>query len=134
MEELRPQISPIPKQAFLECMKNDFFWITKCISVGSYPEEYKCEILRQNGITHILNVSEYEVKFAGIKIVWLPIEDLKKIPSHLVIDCLKIMHNFLESSQAKVYVHCVAGQNRSPNIIWLYLVACGLSPPKKREC
>ncbi|WP_372367987.1 dual specificity protein phosphatase family protein [Candidatus Uabimicrobium sp. HlEnr_7] len=133
MEESTPQISPIPKQAFLECMKSDIFWITNCISVGPYPEEDKHEILKQNNITHILNVCEYEGKFKEtIETAWLPIEDLKKIPNGLVIDCLETMHDFLENSQAKIYVHCVAGQNRSPNIIWLYLIACGLSPEEAR--
>ncbi|MBI4148538.1 hypothetical protein HY490_04565 [Candidatus Woesearchaeota archaeon] len=31
-------------------------------------------------------------------------------------------------TDSKVYVHCSAGQNRFPNIVWLYLTSVGLPP------
>jgi len=38
------------------------------------------------------------------------------------------LHQMVSESDARVYVHCIAGLNRSPTIAWLYLVACGLLP------
>ena len=36
-----------------------------------------------------------------------------------------MLHTDIDS---KVYVHCSARQNRSPNILWLYLTALGIPP------
>ena len=32
----------------------------------------------------------------------------------------------LREKDSKAYVHCQAGMNRSPNILWLYFIACGM--------
>jgi hypothetical protein len=37
------------------------------------------------------------------------------------------------SPESKVYVHCLAGQNRSPTVVWLFLIACGLGPTKGKR-
>ena len=29
---------------------------------------------------------------------------------------------------SQVYIHCIAGQLRSPTALWLYLMACGVPP------
>jgi protein-tyrosine phosphatase len=34
---------------------------------------------------------------------------------------------------ALVYVHCIAGQLRSPTVLWLYLIACGIPPDDARD-
>ena len=41
----------------------------------------------------------------------------------------------IQASQpdAHVYVHCIAGHLRSPTILWLYLIACGIPPEDARE-
>jgi hypothetical protein len=36
-------------------------------------------------------------------------------------------------ADSHVYVHCVAGHLRSPTILWLYLIACGIAPEEARE-
>jgi protein-tyrosine phosphatase len=85
------------------------------------------------GITHTLNVGSGPCnyneppRFKGA--VWHRIEDLRRIPDRSVRFCLDTIFTVLASDQtAKVYVHCAAGQNRSPNILWLFLIGCGLSP------
>ena len=130
------KIPPIPQQDFLECMRSDIFWITKCIAVGPYPEEHRHTLLQQHGVTHVVNVSEYRNNFCDTNIfnvAWIPIEDLKKIPHKLLKRCLETIHTFLQYDKSNVYIHCVAGQNRSPNIIWLYLIACGVCPQEARN-
>ena len=39
----------------------------------------------------------------------------------------------LRVAGSKVYVHCVACQNRSPTIVWLYFLACGMSDTAAEE-
>ncbi len=34
---------------------------------------------------------------------------------------------------SRVYVHCIACQNRSPTILWLYFVACGMDDNAAKE-
>lgn len=135
---MQKEIPPIPQQEFLECMRNDIFWITKCIAVGPYPEERQHGLLQKHGITHVVNVSEYRNNFYDayvdiFKIAWIPIEDLQKIPHQLLKRCLETIHTFLQDDKSNVYIHCVAGQNRSPNIIWLYLISCGVCPEQARS-
>ena len=60
--------------------------------------------------------------------VWHPIEDLVRIPTPDAIECVNMLHECVCDADSNVYVHCVAGWNRSPTVLWLYLVACGIDP------
>lgn len=62
------------------------------------------------------------------KVLWLPIEDLVIIPTAAAIRCVDAVHRCVCDGDSNVYVHCVAGWNRSPTVLWLYLVACGIEP------
>jgi hypothetical protein len=33
----------------------------------------------------------------------------------------------------KLYLHCIGGQNRSPTVLWLYLISCGMKPDEARR-
>lgn len=57
-----------------------------------------------------------------------PFEDLVRIPTEQAIECLNILHEMVTATDSNVYVHCIAGWNRSPTIVWLYLIACGIDP------
>jgi protein-tyrosine phosphatase len=50
------------------------------------------------------------------------------MPEEQVANCLSSFHRMICEPDSKIYVHCIAGQNRSPTIAWLYLVGCGVSP------
>jgi protein-tyrosine phosphatase len=97
---------------------------------GPFASEKRLGELRALRISHILNVGEspnllgHEHGFAQVS--WLPIEDLRRIPDHIAIECLDTLHQMVCVENSKVYVHCVAGWNRSPAIVWLYLVSCGV--------
>ena len=49
------------------------------------------------------------------------------IPEASAIECLNALHDSICDGDSNVYVHCVAGWNRSPTILWLYLVSCGIA-------
>jgi Dual specificity phosphatase, catalytic domain len=107
------------------------FQITEVIWQGPFASPKRHRALQAVGITPILNVGESASVLTAIKhgyreVVWHPIEDLEKIPFDTVIRCLDILHAWTSQPQSRVYVHCLAGWNRSPTIVWLYLVACGI--------
>ncbi len=90
------------------------------------------------GITHILNVGESpsvlgpgDGPFA--EITWRPIADLERIPDPLALEALDTLHRMVCVDGSRVYVHCVAGWNRSPTIVWLYLVACGVEATEAKN-
>ena len=52
------------------------------------------------------------------------------IPRDKIVDAL---HEMTTAPDSHVYVHCVAGLVRSPTILWLYLIACGVAWQDARE-
>lgn len=110
------------------------FQVTPSIFVGPYPLPPTVEALLAAGVTRVLNVAdgrgayeEGEARFA--EVAWEPVRDLERIPPETAAACLLTLQRLLHGEpQARVYVHCAAGQNRSPTVIWLYLIAAGLTP------
>jgi hypothetical protein len=116
---------------FRRNMETGIYWITRCIAQGAYPEVKLAPELRKSGVTDIFNVgtapsviSKAEHGFE--QVADLPIEDLKRMPDPYVLDCLDRMYAALKQPKRKAYIHCVAGQNRSPSVLYLFLVACGV--------
>ena len=106
------------------------FGITRSLWLGPFASPERQAALISVGITHILNVGEApSVLFASDgffrEIAWHPIMDLERIPNVLVVDCLRTIHRMVCQPDSRVYVHCIAGWNRSPTVVWLYLIACG---------
>jgi len=116
---------------FTENMRSGVFWITRCIAQGAYPDNERVKALREKGITHILNVGgapfEDSIKAHGfLETRWEPFDDLVRIPNAVAITCINALFGMLRSPDSNVYIHCVAGQNRSPTILWLFYLSCGM--------
>jgi hypothetical protein len=62
-----------------------------------------------------------------------PVVDLVRIPDSTAIAALDVLHGMLSVPDSRVFIHCVAGQNRSPTVLWLYFIACGMSLGDARE-
>jgi protein-tyrosine phosphatase len=112
-------------------MLTPIFPITKCLWLGPFASPQRLAQLRNAGITHVLNVSEapsvLTVSQSGLaEIRWHPLEDLSGLPTGAVLACLADLHAMATVASSRVYVHCIAGKNRSPTILWLYLLACGI--------
>jgi hypothetical protein len=112
--------------------------ITQALSVGRFPTPELGRDLLAAGVTHVLNVSGGPSQVAAgegsfREVEWVPVTDFRGIPDLLAIRALDVLHWMASDPDAHVYVHCVFGQNRSPTILWLYLVACGYSPEDARE-
>lgn len=108
------------------------YWITPRIAVGMFLSPERAAELRDRGIRYVLNVGEnpsvvHKEDFDFAEIVDRPLVDLARIPDDVAIFCIATILAMLRSSpDSKVYVHCLAGQNRSPTVVWLFLVACGI--------
>ncbi len=63
----------------------------------------------------------------------VPLQDLTLIPSEAAAAVLNLMRDASAVPDVKLYVHCTAGQNRSPTVVWLYLVACGMPPGEAKR-
>ena len=114
-------------------MMHQVFWITECIALGRFATEGRCEYLVEQGVNRILNVSDAgnvvsPATHSFDEVVHFPLLDVSRIPDAEAIEILDALHALLTPEGARVYVHCTAGQIRSPTIVWLYLVACGLDP------
>ncbi len=116
-------------------LRHRVYWITRRIAQGAFATDARAEYLLAEGITHVLNVSDAPSVVAaangGFQCVRdCPVRDLERIPDDVAVRCLDALHAMLCDPGSKAYIHCTAGQNRSPVVLWLYLVACGLSRDK----
>jgi protein-tyrosine phosphatase len=109
-------------------------WVTSRIAFGRFATPERALFLRSKCITHVINVSDAtsvidSQEFGFDKVMDIPIVDLTRIPVDIAIRCCDSINAVLRGmAHQKVFVHCTAGQNRSPTVVWLYLVACGIEP------
>ena len=114
------------------------FEITSCLWQGPFASHQRLPALQAAGITHLLNVGESPnvltiAEGPFVEIAWHPIADLERIPDAEALKCLDELHRMVTLEHSRVYVHCVAGWNRSATVVWLYLVACGMAPDVAKE-
>jgi protein-tyrosine phosphatase len=112
--------------------------ITRVLSVGRFASPERAEELRAAGVTHVLNVSDAPSAVApspeGFReVVWVPLEDRASLTAQTIVQLLDTLHRMASEPDSHVYVHCVAGHSRSPTVLWLYLIACGVPPDDARE-
>lgn len=112
--------------------------ITQVLSVGRFATPERAEILRAMRVTHILNVSSGPSQVSAAdggfhEVAWEPLEEHSPIPAETLVDLLDTLHRMATTAGSHVYVHCVAGHLRSPSVLWLYLIACGISPEDARN-
>jgi hypothetical protein len=120
------------QQTLRRILRAQIYPITQGLCVGPYAGRTRLDDLLDAGVTHVLNLSESESILRpsdGLReVAWMPVVDLEVIPDDVARACLDRLHRFLCEPDARVYVHCIAGRNRSPTLLWLYLVACGVAP------
>ncbi len=119
-------------------LKQGVFWITKRIAIGQFASERRCEWLLQQGVTHILNVADADTTEAARRaefrdVVAVPVVDLALIPIESVVRCLDFIDEAMSAPDSKLYLHCIAGQNRSPTILWLFLLATGMDADQAKR-
>jgi protein-tyrosine phosphatase len=121
-----------------QLLRTQVYPVTRGICVGPFASRPRQADLRECGVTHVLNVSEspslpVEEGAGFIEVAWLPVGDLTRIPDETARECLETLQRMLVLPGSRVYVHCIAGRNRSPTVVWLYLVACGCDAAEARR-
>lgn len=108
-------------------------WAARRLAYGPAPGEDGLPLLA-DGITHVLNIGESpSPKATGLAVVERLFPDLVRIPDDVAVACLEDVHRWLADPGARVLVHCVMGQHRSPTIVWLYMIALGMDPSAARR-
>lgn len=113
-------------------------WVTDNLAVGPFASPARIQWLVEEGVTDVLNVSDarslVEAHQAGFRsVVFIPIADCVPILDESLEECLAALDAMFARPEAKVFVHCLAGQNRSPTIAWLYLLRLGWEELAARE-
>ena len=106
------------------------FQVTRDTYVGRFATRERLAEFKELHITDILNVSDTDslltVNDGPFRTVsWINIEDRSLIPTGSAVKAIDTIHQSLIEPDGRVYVHCMAGWNRSPTVLWLYLLACG---------
>lgn len=108
------------------------YWVTPRLGVGPFISPARALALKLVGVTDILNVSDSrtfpETFAAGFRsAVWVPIADFVPICEEDVSSILTALDRMFLLPEPRVFVHCLAGHNRSPTVIWLYLKSLGVN-------
>lgn len=119
----------------------DVSWITPHIAVGSAPLASDTQALVRMGITDVLDLrgepnageaGPYGAQYYGTPINYhfLPMRDNGSTePVSVYRAGTQIIEDALASDpNAKVLIHCTAGQYRSPSMAYAYLRLTGMSP------
>ncbi|CAI5943460.1 unnamed protein product [Closterium sp. NIES-64] len=85
---------------------------------GSYDNASRSELLKAQGITRILNTVPTCQNLYKNSFVYHTVQDSKVIPFE---ECNQFIEQ-CEREQAKVLVHCMSGQSRSPAVVVGYLM------------
>jgi len=120
------------------CSPRRISWVTENLAVGAFASPERIRWLVEEGVTDILNVSDarslVEAHAAGFRsVVFVPIADCMPILDESLKGCLAVIDVMFARPGAKVFVHCLAGQNRSPTVTWLYLLRLGWEEIAARE-
>jgi hypothetical protein len=122
----------IDEAARREARDAGIFWMTRCIAQGGRPRSPAVwELLRRQGVTHVLDLTEGRSRAAHAGPPYLlheSVEDYTRIPEGRLLACLSAMHGVLCRPGTRLFLHCFAGHGRSPTLLWLYLSACGMEP------
>ena len=98
--------------------------IHEFIFLGQYPREESLLKLLDLGVKNILNVSGGNYNDKRFTVFNVPVEDLKEMPRDTALLVSRTIKDSV-TNEKKIFVHCMAGQNRSPGSIYLGLLALG---------
>lgn len=119
----------------------DFNWVTDRLAIGTTPETLAdVTTLQDWGVSHIINCRDDLddaplLKGTSITYLWNGTADFSASqllsPTHKPVEWFQKGIEFalpmFAGPKAKLYVHCIAGANRSATLAWTILRALGLT-------
>ncbi|QDU75262.1 hypothetical protein Pan97_22920 [Bremerella volcania] len=122
----------------IQALQEGVFPVTTRIAIGRFPAPGRCVYLLKQGFTHVLNVSDTpslpSTRTAGFaEVKDFRIDDYLRIPTQEALEVVGTLHGMLNVPNSQVYLHCIAGQMRSPTVLWLYLVGLGMSEDAAKQ-
>jgi predicted protein tyrosine phosphatase len=108
-----------------ELARHGIYRITDLIHVGQYPKGEVFQQLRTLGIGTILNVAGGEYSEPGFTVFNVPVVDLAEMPLAVADRIVAIVTHAVARGE-RIFVHCIAGQNRSPGAVYISLLALGM--------
>ena len=133
----------------------DWNWITNRIAIGSEPSAADVRVMRQQGITDVLDLRgeptangpaerpEPQLYMgSGIAYHYVPMRD-RGAPAPGSADDLafrrayehgvSVIQYAMSDPSRRILVHCAAGENRSPSMVYAYLRSAGMSPTDAQD-
>jgi hypothetical protein len=101
------------------------FRVTDRIYLGEYPDEPAFARLAALGVTDILNVASTPYPRPGFAVHAIPIRDLEEMPLQDAERAVRLVKRIVTGG-GRIFVHCMAGQNRSPGVVFLSLLHLGV--------
>lgn len=125
----------------------DLSWVTERIAVGGAIESMAdVRVIASKGVTHVLNLrdGDHHPEHFAEEAPWLakagldyhlnPVhDDGKKKPPEWFQRSIEYALGVLSKPNAKLFVHCKAGINRSPATVFAILYAFGIPDDDARE-
>ena len=100
------------------------FRVTDRILLGEYPDDDAFARLAGLGVTDILNVAATPNRRPGFAVHVIPIPDLEEMPLADAERAVRLVKRVVTGG-GRIFVHCMAGQNRSPGVVFLSLLHLG---------
>jgi hypothetical protein len=99
--------------------QNTIEWINDCLTISAHPSKIELKEKWWQDYDLIINVSDYidfkrhsEIAKKGVPIFWFPIGESYGMPLENIYGALSVIWN-AETNALKVFMHCMAGRNRS---------------------
>lgn len=105
-------------------------WVTRRLAIGGMiGTPTNMRKLRDHGISHVLDLqAEFDdrplARDLDVKVMWLGIpEPAGNLPIEIIADGVRFAKAALREDAGKLFVHCLAGRNRSPTFAYAILRA-----------
>lgn len=106
--------------------KIGLFQINSSIYQGRFPKSETFDYLKKNHIKNIINVSGKVYVNPEFNILHEPFPDHQLMPLDSCRKCIEFF-NLCSQKKEVVFIHCMAGQNRSGAIAYLGLISLGIA-------
>jgi protein-tyrosine phosphatase len=93
------------------------------VYIGGIQAARDLNALLAEGITHVVNASDYETSCPYFKYLRIDIQDTSSTPIGIYYDTVyQFISDALATPNSKILIHCSAGISRSSTLVTMYLM------------